>query len=280
MIKLDNISYTFPGKVKALESVSAEIGPGIYLFMGANGAGKTTLMHIIAGLRRPKSGLCTIDGANPSSRQPATMQRVFMLDQAMTWPAPTIGELARTHAQFYPSFSPEHLDRNLKEVGLSRDIKLASMSLGYRKRADIAYALALRPEVLLLDEPANGLDIAGREAFQKMLVHCVDENQTVIISTHTVWDVQSMVDGVMIIGGGRLSLNQRIEDLQQRIAFTHTPVHNPEAIYEESGLGGFAAIIPNNGDTETDIDYTLLYKAMHCHDSLPRLLNALNTTRQ
>lgn len=275
MIVLNDVTYTFGGKRKALDGISAKIGPGIHLMMGANGAGKTTLLHVIAGLRRPKTGQCLIDDENVAARQPHALSRIFMLDENPQWPARTIAHLVRSHARFYPNFSFDLLMANLNEVGLDINQRLDTLSLGNKKRASIAYALSLKTEVLLLDEPANGLDIDGRAAFQRLLVRSVDEQQTAIISTHTVWDVQNMVDGVIIINNGRISLNRKVDDILSRIAFIRNAAFQPEAIFSEDGLGGFSAIIHNDGSLDTDIDFTLLYKAMHDPQSLPQLLNAL-----
>lgn len=91
-----------------------------------------------------------------------------------------------------------------------------------------------------------------------------------------MWDVQSLIEGVTIMAQGHIVLNLSIEHICSRLAFATSPSHRSDAIYEESGLGGFEAIIPNDGSLETDVNYTLLYKAMHDVRSLPALLNALN----
>lgn len=169
MIVLNNLTYRYRKGAEALTDVSASIGPGIHLLLGENGAGKTTLLHVMAGLLYPSSGECLIDGEDASRRLPSELSRMFFLGDNMPFPAKTINEMSRIHAVFYPGFDPVQLQENLKSFGLTGDEPIAKMSLGNRHKSQVAYALALRTDILLLDEPANGLDISAKQALQSML---------------------------------------------------------------------------------------------------------------
>ncbi|MDE7406976.1 MAG: ATP-binding cassette domain-containing protein, partial [Muribaculaceae bacterium] len=143
MINLTNVTYWYHKSHKALDDTTATIDEGIYLLLGENGAGKTTLLEIISGLLFPRSGHCSVNGMNVSERQPQTLQQVFMLSDTADLPCLTINELKRIHAPFYPTFSADDLALNLSDMGLTGDEPLKSLSFGTRKKAAIAYVLAL-----------------------------------------------------------------------------------------------------------------------------------------
>lgn len=280
MINLEHITYSYSRRSKnpALIDITAEIGPGIHLLLGENGAGKTTLLHIIAGLRRPVpiSG-CTIDGVSPWLHLPSLTDRICFVSDDLTFPLPTINEMERRHAVFFPNFSPEMLRRNLEVFGMTGNELIDAFSLGNRKKAQLAYILALRPEVLLLDEPANGLDIDAKTTVLNLLSECIEGNQTVILSTHTVQDFAPLFDSVMMLSGGRLILNMSVWDITERLSFTINQYPPEGAFFMEQRLGRFAAILPRDPENEpTDIDFVLLYKGLQSVSSRSAILNQLS----
>lgn len=279
MIQLQNANYRY-SSTQALDGVTATIAPGIYLLLGENGAGKTTLLSLIAGLRHAVPAVsCTINSVPTAFREPHTLRQVFMMTDVMKFPFSTISEMVQRHAVFYPTFSKEMLDENLAIFGIDANTPIDRYSLGNRKKAQLAYALALRTPVLLLDEPANGLDIAARSQFTTMLARCVSEEQTVVISTHVVFDFQNIVDGVMMLQHGRLILNMRVWDISSRIAFVSDIAPIPEALFMQPGISTFNAIVANDGTLTTDIDFPLLYTALQSPVAT-NLLNILNTPNQ
>lgn len=280
MITLQNLNYRYKSGLQALHNVNAEITPGIHLLLGENGAGKTTLLHTIAGLRTatPASS-CLIDGTPSALRLPSVQQKVFVITDEMAFPFPTIRDMVRLHACFYPNFDKEMLAANLQSFGISDSDPIDSFSLGNRKKAYLAYALALQTEVLLLDEPANGLDISAKRTLLQMLSQCVAENQTVIISTHTVWDFQSLFDSVMMLRQGTMILSMPVWTISERISFVSDTFPIEGAIYTEPLLGRFHAIVPNTSGQPSDLNYTLLYSALQSPKAQD-LLNVLNQTPQ
>lgn len=277
MILCENLNYTYNTGRHALVDVNAAILPGLHLLMGENGAGKTTLLHVIAGLLFPQSGRCTLDDVNVARREPSTMSRVFFLADNMQWSAATINQLVATHACFFPSFDESLLRSNLEAMGLTGAEGLRALSLGNRKKAAIAYALSLRTDVLLLDEPANGLDITGKKALQKILMQSMTDTQTVIVSTHTVWDLKNLFESVMMVRRGRLVLNASIYSLLDKLAFVFTPAPVPGALYSEEEMGGYRSIVPNDGTVESDINFTALYSALSSDAAMPGILRQLNS---
>ncbi len=263
MITLDNLSYRYGKNLVALDGISATIPTGIHLLLGENGSGKTTLLHVIAGLRLAvPSDSCLIDGVPTASRSLPVSAETFIYTDSMTFPYKTIAEMERYHAPFYPTFSAEQLHRNLEAFGMTGREPIDRFSLGNRKKAQLADILALRPKVLLLDEPANGLDISARDTFIRMLAENVSEEQTVIVSTHVVFDFQNIVDGVIVLSHGRLVLSMPVWEITDRIAFVSDSMPPANALFMQQYLGRFNAIVPNDGTVQSDIDYVVFYNAL------------------
>lgn len=276
MITLKNLSYRYPSGHLALSDISAEIGPGMLLLVGENGSGKTTLLHIIAGLRKAiPTDACMIDSTPTALRLPETLQRVFILTDDMVFPYKNINEMVRRHAPFYPSFSRQLLDETLRRFGMTGNEPIDRFSLGNRKKAQLAYAMALRPDVMLLDEPLNGLDITARSEFIKMLAENTGEQQTIIISSHTVLDFRNLIDGLIVISGGRLILSMPTWKITERIAFVNTPEPPVDAMFFNQSFGQFHSIVPNpDGEISSDLDLILFYNAI-VSESRPAILSHL-----
>lgn len=275
MITLDNVTFSYRKGTVALSNVLTKLDKGIHLLLGENGAGKTTLLHIMAGLLKPQSGSCLIDGEVMSSRSPRAMASVFFLPEDMQFGDKTINDFAKFHSPFYPTFSADMLKENLKDFGLTGDEPLKSLSLGNRKKTNIAYALALQTSVLLLDEPANGLDIDSKKALQTILARCISEDQTVVISTHTVWDLQNLFGGVVVLHKSNLVLAMPIWQITERVAFVDSAEWPDSALYCEQDVAGYHAIVANSDGIETNINFTLLYTGLRseCSDRLLAQLN-------
>ena len=278
MISFNDLSYRYGTNNLALESITADIPEGIYLLLGENGAGKTTLLHLVAGLLKAiPERACTLDGAPTALREPSVLSRTFFYSDEIPFPYRTIRQMVKHHAVFYPSFDAEMLEQNLADFEMTGNEPIDQFSLGNREKAQLAYVLALHTDVLLLDEPANGLDITSCTKLLRMMARCVSENQTVIISTHTVWDFQNLFDGLLVLGHGSLLINMPIWEIARRVKFVHsfTPVEG--AIYQEPDFGQFKAIVPNSDDNETtDVDFVVLYNALQSPASrnLVELLSA------
>lgn len=262
-IELKDLSFSYGKTCSALTDVSATVNPGIHLLLGANGAGKTTLLRLIDGLLFATKGKCMIDGGPTSYRLPSVLSKVFYLGVNTDWPASNIHELVKIHGQFYPNFSNELLAQNLEEFGLDANMKFASMSMGMRQKASVAYALALGVSILLLDEPATGLDIESKQALQRMMARCVGPEATVIVSTHNFTDLLPLYDSLLILDKGKLLLNASVDSILERLAFVSSAGTAPaEAIFTIRRFGTLHSIIPNIDNIESAIDYELLYLAI------------------
>ena len=262
MIEIDHLTYAYRRGFTAINDATASIAPGIHLLLGENGAGKTTLLRLIAGLLFPTVGTVRVNDSLTTDRRPSTLKKVFMLPDAIEIPAQTIREFAGMHSRFYPTFSQESFDQNLQDFHLTGHEVFTQLSLGLRHKSLLAYVIALGVDVLLLDEPANGLDIDSKKALRNMLARCTSPEQTVIISTHTVSDLRELYDGLIVLSRGKLLIARPTWEIAERISCVSSPIPPTEAIFTEQGPGVFLSIVPNQGQEDSDLNYALLYSAL------------------
>lgn len=261
MLTLNDITFSYRKGIEAVSGASAEIGPGVYLLLGENGAGKTTLLHLMCGLLFPQKGCVELDGVSVARRSPEVLRRMFFVSDDFESPFPSVNELARRHGAFYPGFNHEMLYANLADFGLTGKEKLRELSLGMRRKSYLAYALALGVEVLLLDEPANGMDITSKKVLRRMISRCVGDCQTLVVSTHNVHDLAVMADHLMLMRRSSLKMVLPLWRVTERVAFVTSSRPVAGAIYQEPEAGAFKAIVANEDGIETDIDFPLLYSA-------------------
>lgn len=278
MIEFSDVSFTYPySGAAALRNISLSIDEGIYLLLGENGAGKTTFLHLAASLLLPSSGCVTINGSDSRDRKPSTLRSVFFTADDTEMPADTISTLARLHGRvFYPRFDSAMLDENLAAFGINPSIPLSSMSLGQRKKAIAAYALALRADILLLDEPANGLDIGSRDILRSLMARCVEPGQTVIVSTHTTADLQPLFDGIIMLRQSNLLFCNTTAHIASRLGFDIYNIPPREALFTMNDIGRFRSIVPADPLSPSEIDIHLLYSSMYSPESR-NILNIINT---
>ena len=262
MITIENTSYGYKSNPLIFNNISLEIGNGIYGLLGENGVGKTTLMHLICGLLFPKNGKCSIDGRNTAERQPEGLNRYFFLPEEMQMPTESIVSFAARHSVFYPHFNQEEFKLNLEELKINRKQKLSSVSYGQQKKAMLAYAFALHTPYTLLDEPTNGLDITSRQALKHIISRSMDDESTLLISTHQAHDFENLLDHLVILGKGEILLNRSLDEISNRLLFARTDILPEERIYSEENLSGYFSIIPNEDGEENTPDIELLYKAV------------------
>ena len=262
MITIENTSYGYNSNPFIFNNISLKIGNGIYGLLGENGAGKTTLMHLICGLLFPKNGKCSIDGRNTAERQSGALNRYFFLPEEMQMPTESIVSFAARHSVFYPHFNQEEFELNLEELKIDRKQKLSSISYGQQKKAMLAYAFALHTPYTLLDEPTNGLDITSRQALKRIISRSMDDESTLLISTHQAHDFENLLDHLIILGKGEILLNRSLDEISNRLLFARTDILPEERIYSEENLSGYFSIIPNEDGEENTPDIELLYKAV------------------
>lgn len=264
MIEIKDLEFSYTSKaLPALSRISARIEPGVHLLAGENGAGKTTLLRLLAGVVPPNSGRCEINGTPAASDNPDEIGRTFILEEDMFFPAKNIRKFADSHSPFYPRFSQEIFENNLKAFGLSGHEPFKSLSLGNRKKSQLAYVLALGVDLLLLDEPTNALDIQSKTILRSMLASSIGDDQTVIVATHNVGELDTLYDGCIMISRSQLLFAGSRHDVTEKLAFEVRRMNPDNAIYSETQIGRVLCIFPASPDLPTDIDWRLFYSSLH-----------------
>lgn len=235
----EGLTHRF-GSLTALDGVDLEVAAGeIYGFLGRNGAGKTTLIRALLGLLAPTSGTVSVlgervrGGATPSE----VWSRVgYLVEGPGLYPSLTVADhlgLAARYRHLNPAAAAAVVDR--LDLGRYRGVRARDLSLGNRQRLGLALALIHRPELLVLDEPVNGLDPAGVVDVRALLRTLADDGATVFMSTHLITEVARLADRVGIIHRGRLVEQLSGERLQggagQRLVCTfRTPALAQQAL--------------------------------------------------
>ena len=214
IVSTQRLTKTF-GQRTAVDAVDLNVRRGeVYGFLGPNGAGKTTTLRMLLGLVRPTSGRATVHGLPPGD--PTAVARTGSLVEGPGfYPYLSGRENLRVLAR-YRGLGDREVDRVLERVDLTErgGDRFKTYSLGMKQRLGVAAALLGEPDLLVLDEPTNGLDPAGMADMRALLVDVAAGGQTVLLSSHLLAEVQEICDRVGIIAGGRLLVESTVADLR------------------------------------------------------------------
>ncbi|MCI5560466.1 MAG: ABC transporter ATP-binding protein [Phocaeicola sp.] len=276
MIHIENISYKYSAKKEVFSNFSLSLPPGkIYGLLGKNGEGKTTLLHLIAGLLATQKGMVSLYGYDCSLRKPEMLSKLFLIPEEFYLPPISLEAYIKIYAPFYEKFSREDLAHFLQIFGLDMNVHLSALSMGEKKKVYMSLALAANTPYLIMDEPSNGLDIPSKEQFRKVIREGMNAERTIIISTHQVKDVETLLDHIIMINQGKIVLNTSVHDVMQRIQFTEVPAHEEitDAVYSQPSPTGKYIIRPRTGNTPGYVNIEMLFNAMlTTPDAVNRLL--------
>ena len=215
MLELKNVTKTF-GSFKALDSLTMTVPKGaVYGLVGPNGAGKSTAIRHITGIYRPDSGSITLEGLpiyeNPNIKQ--TMG--YIPDDVFFFPSATMEEMRRFYKGMYPNFDDALFDRLYDAFDLPRKGQIRKFSKGMQKQAAFHLTLACRPDILILDEPVDGLDpVMRRQVMSLILSDVAEHGTTVLISSHNLRELEDVCDHVGIMDHGKMLLERSLADMQ------------------------------------------------------------------
>src|SRR5688572_28980611 len=261
MIIVDSLTRRYAG-FTAVDNVSFAAHPGrVTGFLGPNGAGKSTTMRVMVGLTAPTSGSATIDGIRLADLPNPGLEVGVLLDAAAQHAGRTGREILSVAADTL-GLSRKRVDEMLELVSLApteAGRRVRNYSLGMRQRLGIATALLGEPEVLILDEPANGLDPAGIRWMRDLLRDYADEGGTVLLSSHLLHEIEVIADDLIVIGNGRIVAQGTKAELL-RAAGTVVRTREMTDLARALSESGIAATPMAHGGLTTDAEPELVGK--------------------
>ena len=266
MLKINDLAFSYSGNnCKVFNDFSLEFEKGaVYGLLGKNGTGKSTLLYLITGLLHPQQGTVLFKGEEVRRRLPSTLSDMYIVPEEFELPSMTMKQYVKLNAPFYPNFSEEQLKKNLALFDFDENIRLGDLSMGQKKKAYMCFALAANTSLLVMDEPTNGLDIPSKSEFRRLIASNMSDEKTIIISTHQVRDIDSLLDHIVIIDQSSVLLNASSADICRRLLFTNQPLSEPTdgALYVQPSVSGNSAILLNEYDEEGRMNLELLFNGV------------------
>ena len=262
MIKTERLTFGYKARRNVLNNISLELGEGhIHGLLGCNGIGKTTLLKLICGIMRPNSGTVRVCGMDPITRKPEMFADMIIVPEEFDLPNLSLEHYAEIMKPFYPRFDFGAMRGYAEALKVNTVDRLHSMSMGQRKKAYIAFALACNVRILLMDEPTNGLDIPSKSIFRRLIASYVDEQRMVVISTHQVADVESLLDNIVILDSEGVALAATTTEICSKLKFGRAKAGD-EVLYSETTIAGDMAVMANTEDEDTQLNIELLFNAV------------------
>ena len=215
MLELKHVTKTF-GELKALNDLTMTVPKGaVYGLVGPNGAGKSTAIRHITGIYRADSGTVTLDGQT-IYENPEVKQTIGLIpDEIFFFPAANMDEMANYYQGMYPKFDRELYEKLIEIFQLPRKGQIRRFSKGMQKQAAFHLTLCCHPEVLVLDEPVDGLDpVMQRQVMSLILSDVAEHGTTVLISSHNLRELEDVCDHVGIMDHGHMLLEKSLADMQ------------------------------------------------------------------
>lgn len=263
MLNVSGLSFGYHGKPLLFENLDLQLNEGhIYGLLGKNGAGKSTLLKNMAGLAFPSKGKCLYKGINTSSRAVVVLEDIFFLAEELFTPSLKPLQFAAGTGGFYPKFSGSDFDNYLRLLDVDPRDVMDKQSLGQQKKAMIAFGLATNTNLLIMDEPTNGLDIPSKVQFRKLMASVLTDERCIIISTHQVRDLDSLIDTLLVLDNREVVVNQLMDEVAEKLTFGfYTDTTDLPVLYEEENIRGKNAILKNTGKYGK-VDLELLFNAI------------------
>ena len=218
MIQVNKLIKTFDG-FRALDGLDIHVPRGaVYGLVGPNGAGKSTVIRHLAGIYRQDSGQVLIDG-QPVYENPEIKGRIaYIPDDIFYYTQATINDMMKFYRSVYPRFSPERFEKLAELFNLDRKQPMRKLSKGMQKQAAFWLAMSQCPEVVILDEPVDGLDpVMRRQVWSALLSDVAENGTTVLVSSHNLRELEDVCDHVGIMNHGRMLVERSLSALQDNI---------------------------------------------------------------
>jgi len=280
MLEIKDLSFSYSRKSLLFKDINLALKDGhIYGLLGKNGAGKSTLLRNMIGLAFPIKGVCLFNGMNVSGRSVQVLEDIFFIAEEIFVPAITPVQFVANTASFYPKFNQTDFYHNLKLLDVDPKGVMTKQSYGQQKKAMIAFGLASNTSLLVMDEPTNGLDIPSKVQFRKLIASVQTESRCIIISTHQVRDLDSLIDTLLILHEKEIMVNKTLDEVGEKLNFgTFIDTSNMSVLYEEESVRGKNSILANKGGEFSKVDLETLFNAVTSGNKL--ILEILNGSRK
>lgn len=263
MIKVEKLTRKY-GDFTAVDDVSFAISRGeIVGLLGHNGAGKTTIMKMLTGFLEPTSGTITIDGKNIAQHLQQVQSNIgYLPENCPVYPEMTVVDYLDyaaalrgfTESKRAPLVAGAIISTALSEKATE---PISSLSRGYRQRTGVAQAILHKPQILILDEPTNGLDPTQIQQMRELVTNLA-KHSTVIISTHILQEVQAICDRVIIVKSGTIALDAKLDSLQtDNRLLVQTDMTPDQVVSVLQKCDGVESVEESTGKNDSDYIYTL-----------------------
>ena len=246
MLEMKNVTKTFGG-FKALDDLTLSVPQGaVYGLVGPNGAGKSTAIRHMTGVYRPDSGTVTLEGL-PIFENPVVKSTISCIpDDIFYFPAATMEEMRRFYKGIYPKFDDVLFNQLYEVFQLPKKSPIRRFSKGMQKQAAFHLTVCTHPEVLMLDEPVDGLDpVMRRQVMSLILSDVAEHGTTVLISSHNLRELEDVCDHVGIMDHGKMLLEKSLADMQGSTVKLQLVGQIPEGleILHETSIGRLKTLV-------------------------------------
>ena len=253
MLELKNVTKSF-GTFKALDNLTMTVPKGsVYGLVGPNGAGKSTAIRHLTGVYTPDCGDVTMEGAPIYENPDAKMRIGYIPDDIFYFPSATLEDMRKYYKGLYPKFDDALFDRLYEVFNLPAKSPIRRFSKGMQKQAAFQLCLCSRPDVLILDEPVDGLDpVMRRQVASLILSDVAERGTTVLISSHNLRELEDLCDHVGIMNKGQMLLERSLADMQGSTVKLQLVGDRPEnlTILHESSSGRLKTYIVRGSAAE------------------------------
>ena len=238
MLEVCNLTKTF-GDFKALDDLSMTVPKGaVYGLVGPNGAGKSTAIRHITGVYRPDSGTVHMDGTCVYENPDVKIRMGYIPDDIFYFPSASIEDMCDFYRGIYPQFDMDLYNRLFEVFNLPKKSPIRRFSKGMQKQAAFHLSICTRPDLLILDEPVDGLDpVMRRQVWSLLLSEVAQRETTVLISSHNLRELEDICDHVGIMDKGKMLLERSLEDMQGttvKLQIVGEAPENLEVLHESS----------------------------------------------
>lgn len=264
MIAIKSLSFGYRSKPLLFKGLDLVLDKGhIYGLLGKNGAGKSTLLKNMTGLVFPQQGTCTYNGFNVADRPVKVLEDIYFIAEELYVPALTPAQFVKSTAGFYPHFSITDFYGYLKALEVDPEAVMSKLSYGQQKKAMIAFGIATNTGLLIMDEPTNGLDIPSKVQFRKLIASVLTDDRCIVISTHQVRDLDSLIDTLLILDNCEIVVNHSMDEITEKLTFgSYKHTIDLPVLYEEASMHGKNAILKNTDSAFSKINLELLFNAV------------------